>query len=34
MEPNILVDDIFNSHYKFYSSLHSETIKQQAGQMC
>ena len=34
MEPYILVDDIFNSHYKFYSSLHSETIKQQAGQMC
>lgn len=34
MELNTLVDDIFNSHYQFYSSLHSETIKQQAGQMC
>lgn len=34
MEPNTLVDDIFNSHYQFYASLHSETIKQQAGQMC
>ncbi|MCD7941737.1 MAG: ATP-binding protein [Bacteroides intestinalis] len=34
MELNTLVDDIFNSHYKFYSSLQSETVKQQAGQMC
>lgn len=34
MDHHTLIEEIFVSHHKYYCSLHSETIKQQAGQVC